>query len=183
MVLGLILGIAVAVAAVVVAAALIKSAIDANKNFSDNPVGCKTQPCPSAPTTDELRNNPTVQQAMEQAWTDSQPDDAAKRHEEGGWVYMNTTTGEITTQRAPAGKQASISVENPPAVSGSVVVATFHTHPNPTSEGWDPGPSDADTKNANRRGVPTLIRSDDGVHTTGPDTRRGGLSGGSGFPP
>lgn len=135
------------------------------------------------PTPDELLNDPTVQQALEQAWLDSQPNDPANRHEEGGWIFMDTTAGRITVVRAPAGAQASINVNNPPAVAGSVIVGTFHTHPNPTSEGWDPGPSDADTRNANRRGVPTLIRADDGTHTTGPNSRRGGLGGGPRFPP
>ena len=30
----------------------------------------------------------------------------------------------------------------------SVVAATFHTHPNPSGEGWEPGPSAADTQSA-----------------------------------
>jgi hypothetical protein len=32
-------------------------------------------------------------------------------------------------------------------------------------------------------GVPCLIRADDGDHTTGPASRRGGLAGGPGYPP
>jgi uncharacterized Zn-binding protein involved in type VI secretion len=135
------------------------------------------------PTIAELQNDPVVQQALEQAWNDSQPADPANRHEEGGWIFMDATTGRITIQRAPRGARASINVNNPPNVPGSVPVGTFHTHPNPTAEGWDPGPSGADTRNATRRGVPTLIRADDGVHSTGPNARRGGLGGGSGFPP
>jgi len=138
---------------------------------------------PAAPTTAQLQNNPTVQQAMQDAWNDSNAADAAKRHEEGGWIYANTTTGEITTQRAVPGAQASISLNHPPEVPGSVVVGKFHTHPNPTSEGWDPGPSPPDVANATRHGVPSLIQADDGVHSTGPDSRRGGLAGDPGYPP
>lgn len=162
-----------------------KNPTNPNAGNGSAPTASTTVPCsPSRPpTTAELQNNPTVRQALEQAWNDSQPNDPTQRHEEGGWIYQNTTTGEITTRRAPRGQQASINVNSPPQVPGSVPVGTFHTHPNPSSEGWDPGPSGADTRNANRRGVQTLIRSDDGVHTTGPDSRRGGLGGGSGFPP
>ena len=58
----------------------------------------------------------------------------------------------------------------------------IHTHPNPTSEGWDPGPSDADQEVLAHLGVPGLIRADNGVHIAGPDSRRGGLTGGPGFP-
>jgi hypothetical protein len=124
-----------------------------------------------------------VQQALEGAWLDSLPGDPRHRHEEGGWVFMDTATGAITTVRAPAGARASLDLNNPPVVVGAVVVATFHTHPNPTAEGWVSGPSPADTQSAWLLGVPCLIRADDGVHTTGPDSRRGGLAGGPGYPP
>jgi len=33
------------------------------------------------------------------------------------------------------------------------------------------------------RPMPDLIRADDGNHVSGPDSRRGGLGGGAGFPP
>ena len=54
---------------------------------------------------------------------------------------MDPTTGEIVARRAPAGGQADLDLTAPPVVFGSVVVATFHTHPNPTSDGWETGPS------------------------------------------
>ena len=34
-----------------------------------------------------------------------------------------------------------------------------------------------------RHGVLDLIRADDGIHLSGPESRRGGLTGGPGFPP
>jgi hypothetical protein len=136
-----------------------------------------------APTATALLNDPAVRHALEQAWVDSLADDPALRHEEGGWVYLDRTTGTLAVRRAPAGGQAMLDLNTPPAVPGSVVVATFHTHPNPSAEGWDPGPSDADTRSAWLLGVPCLIRADDGVHPTGPDARRGGLAGGPGYPP
>src|SRR5689334_17858789 len=96
-----------------------------------------------APTATELLNHPTVRQAMEEAWQDSLPQDPDRRHEEGGWIYLDTAMGEILVRRAPAGLQAELSLDNPPEVPGAVVVGVFHTHPNPTAEGWHGGPSDA----------------------------------------
>jgi uncharacterized Zn-binding protein involved in type VI secretion len=136
-----------------------------------------------APSAPELQNNPVVQTAMGQAWQDSQAGDPVARHEEGGWIYMDPNTGRINVVRAPVGAQASVNLDNPPTVPGSVVVGVFHTHPNPTSEGWDPGPSPADQRIDARDGIPDLIRADDGNHVSGPNSRRGGLGGGPGYPP
>jgi len=124
-----------------------------------------------------------VRRALEDAWQDSQPEDPDERHEEGGWIYMNATTGEITTRRAPRGRQAAVNLVWPPVVAGHVVVAKFHTHPNPSTEGWMTGPSASDRVIDARHGVPDLIVADDGIHVSGPDVRRGGLSGGPGYPP
>lgn len=137
----------------------------------------------TAPTIAELLANPLVAQAMDDAWRDSEPTDPALRHEEGGWIYMDTASGTLTTRRSAMGGQAVLDLTAPPIVVGSVVVGTFHTHPNPTSDGWDPGPSVDDVQSAWMLGVPCLIQADDGVYTTGPDSRRGGLAGGPGFPP
>jgi len=123
-----------------------------------------------------------VQEAIEQAWNDSRPADPTQRHEEGGWIFIDTTTGEISVQRQAAGQQAAIDLDSPPIVLGSVVVGKFHRHPNPISEGWDPGPSRHDQIVDALHGVPDLIRADDGIHISGPDSRRGGLAGGPGFP-
>ena len=135
-----------------------------------------------APTTSELLNEIQIQQALEQAWLDSQAADPANRHEEGGWIYMDTSTGAITIRRAPAGARAALDLTTPVLVPGSVVVATFHTHPNPAAEGWELGPSPGDEQSARILGVPCLIRAEDGIHTTGPDARRGGLAGGPAYP-
>jgi hypothetical protein len=99
-----------------------------------------------APTTSELLNEIQIQQALEQAWLDSQPADPANRHEEGGWIYMDTSTGAI--RRAPAGARASLDLTTPVLVPGSVVVATFHRHPNPAAEDWELGPSPGDEQSA-----------------------------------
>lgn len=136
-----------------------------------------------APTIADLLANSTVQKALEDAWRDSLPADSLQRHEEGGWTYLDTIRGDMTVRRAPAGSQFILDLNMPPLVPDAVVVATFHTHPNPSADGWDPGPSPQDTQSAWIFGVPCLIRADDGIHTTGPDSRRGGLLGGPGYPP
>ena len=77
---------------------------------------------------------------------------------------------------------SEVDLGNPPHMSEHVVVGVFHTHPNPSAEGWEPGPSGADQYADERDGVPDLIRADNGIHLSGPEARRGGLAGGSGFP-
>jgi hypothetical protein len=137
----------------------------------------------NAPTIQQLLKESVVLDALEQAWISSLPGDRARRHEVGGWVYVDLATGAISVQFAPAGSRASLDLSTPPRLPGKTVVATFHTHPNPSSEGWESGPSDSDTSSALLLGVPCFIRADDGIYTTGPDSRRGGLAGGEGFPP
>lgn len=146
------------------------------------PADSRTPPT-RPPTADELRDHPLVRQALEKAWADSQPEDPDQRHEEGGWIYMSNSTEELSTRRAPPGRQAAVNLSWPPVVPGAVVVGKFHTHPNPSSEGWFTGPSRSDVEIDARHGVPDLIRADDGIHVSGPATRRGGLEGGPGYPP
>ena len=136
-----------------------------------------------APTAAELLAHAAVIQALVEAWADAQVDDPTDRHEEGGWVYLDLSTGVIVTRRAPAGTQSRLSLANPPLLPNHVIVGTFHTHPNPASEGWETGPSIQDEQAANYSGVPWLIRAEDGDHSTGPLSRRGGLGGGPGYPP
>lgn len=136
-----------------------------------------------APTAAELLRDPLVRDALDRAWVDSLPADRDSRHEEGGWIYVDVTTGTLAIVRAASGSQAAFDVRAPPIIAGSTVVATFHTHPNPTAEGWDPRPSGADTRSAWLLGVPCLIRTDVGTFSTGPESRRGGFAGGPGYPP
>jgi hypothetical protein len=135
-----------------------------------------------APTAAELEANPLVRAALDAAWSDSLPTDRSLRHEEGGWIYFNPLTGELRVIRAARGSRSAIDLRFPPELTDCFVVAKFHTHPNPTSEGWHPGPSESDTMTDELHGVPDLIRADDGVHFSGPAQRRGGLAGNAGYP-
>jgi hypothetical protein len=130
-----------------------------------------------------LLADPVVQAELDRAWADSLPNDPSARHEEGGWIYLDLPTGRISTQRAPVIGQAGIILDKPLIVPGTIVVGKFHTHPNPIAEGWDPKPSVSDAYWDAIHGVPDLIKAEDGIHVSGPDSRRGGLSGGPGFPP
>lgn len=137
---------------------------------------------PPAPPADELRQNPIVMAALEAAWIDSLPGDGQLRHEEGGWIYYDLLRGTISVVRATSGRRRAIDLSQPPELPSCVVVGKFHTHPNPTDEGWEPGPSPRDEVIDELHGVPDLIRSDQGVFVSGPNSRRGGLGGSSGFP-
>jgi hypothetical protein len=137
---------------------------------------------PQVPTAADLLSDPIVCEALEAAWLDSLPLDPIHRHEEGGWVYMDLASGQISIRRQQAAERASIDLSSPPLVAGSLVVGKFHTHPNPSAEGWEPGPSPQDQVVDHAHGVPDLIRADNGIHTSGPDSRRGGLAGEAGYP-
>jgi hypothetical protein len=135
----------------------------------------------TAPSAGPLLADGAVQGQLASAWAASDVADPAKRHEEGGWIYLNLITGAITVTRATAGAQASIQLSSPDEEDDSVVVGYFHTHPNPTSEGWNPGPSKPDLRNAPKRQVPAFIRADDGDHTYGA-AQRLHLAGDRGYP-
>lgn len=128
-------------------------------------------------------NSAVVMQALAQAWIDSQANDPVQRHEEGGWIYMDLSTGDLAVQRAARGISAAIDLSNPPLTQGWIVVGKFHTRPNPSAEGWNPGPSPADRLVYDLHGVPDLIQADNGIHRSGPTIRRGRLMGGPGYPP
>jgi hypothetical protein len=135
-----------------------------------------------APTAAELQANPVVQAAFATAWADSFPDDPTLRHEEGGYIYYNPATGDVTVRRTPPGLLRLMDLSFPPEVAGSYLVATYHTHPNPIAEGNDPDPSPAGIQFAHESGVPWFIVSEVGVVALGPARRIGGLTGLPGYP-
>lgn len=135
-----------------------------------------------APSAEELKEHPVVKAAFAAAWADSFPDDSALRHEEGGFIYANPTTGEIMVRRAMPGGKRLLDLTHAPVVSGAFLVATYHTHPNPIALGWNPEPSDDDRDLADGSGVPWFVVSEIRVEHAGPSRRVGGLSGNPGYP-
>lgn len=135
-----------------------------------------------APTAAELEANPVVQAVFAAAWADSLADDAALRHEEGGYIYLNAVTGDVVVRRTTPGVRDELLLSSPPVLADFYLVATYHTHPNPIALGWNPEPSTEDQVEADDSGVPWFIVSELGVFVTGPDRRVGGLSGPAGYP-
>ena len=135
-----------------------------------------------APTAAELEANPVVQAAFAAAWADSLADDAALRHEEGGYIYLNAVTGDVVVRRVPPGGRDVLDLSTPAILPDCFVVATYHTHPNPSRLGWDPTPSSDDYREADDSGVPWFVVTDAGIYVVGPDRRVGGLSGPPGYP-
>lgn len=134
------------------------------------------------PTAAELEASPVVQAAFAAAWADSLADDLTLRHEEGGYIYVEADTGTVHIRRASPGDRFAIYLSHPPTLPGCFLVATYHTHPNLSPEGWRVGPSEFDRELAADSGVPWFIVADVGVFVTGPDRRVGGLSGLPGYP-
>src|SRR5262245_41009176 len=134
-----------------------------------------------APSAADLGQYPIVQAAFAAAWADSLSDDAVQRHEEGGYIYADST-GNVIVRRAPPGRRWLIDLSFPPNVSGYYVVATYHTHPTPISEGGNPDPSPDDRQSADDSGVPWFVISELGAAAVGPDRRVGGLTGPGGYP-
>ena len=131
------------------------------------------------PSGNAMRRNATVRAAMRTAWTASNPaltrwdtpDPAdplaphcdpvagavSTAHEEGGFIYMNLLTGDLTTRRVAAGGQAGLILTNPANVNNSIVVGGFHTHPNVGLCWGTPFLSGDDTTWARDNGVPVLM--------------------------
>jgi Domain of unknown function (DUF4157) len=135
-----------------------------------------------APRSDELRKNKVVAEAIKDAWKASDPgtkgDLVTQPHEEGGWVFMNLIDGSLSTERAPAVGKNFIDLTNPPDVENSVVVATFHTHPN-MGPNWQAAADPKDKANSETRGLPSLIAGNPGnnpdifqVFLAGPPVRK-----------
>ena len=132
------------------------------------------------PSGEVMRTNMTVRAAMRLAWAASNPTltrwptpdvgsplagqcnpimgaPAVNAHEEGGFVYLNLITGDLTTRRVAAGGQAALPLSNPVNVTNSVVVGGFHTHPNVGVCWGAPFFSGADTNWSTNNGVPILM--------------------------
>ena len=135
-----------------------------------------------APGASELRVDPTVLAAFAAAWADSFPDDPQLRHEEGGFIYYNPSTGAVAIRRTRPGSKSELDLSFPPSVRDSYLVAIFHTHPTSSAIGWMPDPSREDYNLADEAGVPFFTISAEQTYVIGPERRVGGCSGSAGFP-
>ena len=138
-----------------------------------------------APNHAFLVRQTVVSTALRAAWVASNPavnPPVGTQHEEGGWVYLNLITGELSVRRAAGGAGAAINLAAPPLLPDRIVVAKFHTHPN-LGPGWLAAPSPQDTAVDATHGVPDIVVGTAGVNpavfqffASGPD-RRAHLAG------
>jgi hypothetical protein len=124
----------------------------------------KKPPCP--PTVSELLNNKTVRTALYQALAETTYKTGV---EEGGWVYWNSRTGDVTTRKAPSGMRTGLpGLNSPPKINGYLIVADFHTHPVPQGLDYDAfrqpplqyfesGPSGEDRRRADFLNTPGIV--------------------------
>jgi len=123
----------------------------------------------------ECTRNKVIFAAIEEAWADSNYASLPViRHEHGGWIYQANKKGDDTIKvlSAPTGKYRTIDLRNPPQMVGFSVIANYHTHPNPSFEGFRARESDADLGLQIKYNVPGLLRSEEGMSWYGP-IRRG----------
>ncbi len=161
------------------------------------------------PSGNTMRSNATVRAAMQTAWNASNPavtrwsrphprhhlaaqcnpianQPPTTAHEEGGFIYLNLITGNLSTRTVPRGRQATLPLANPPTVANSVVVGAYHTHPN-VGQCWGrPRFGTADRTWTTTQGVPLLMIgahpgiTDTSYHQTGNSRRH--LAGNRGVP-
>ena len=116
---------------------------------------------------DPILSLPHVIEALRQAWGDSEPDKVALRHEEGGYI-MRRPDQSVSVERWPQGQQGRIvppPLDAANCYNGEVVIAAFHTHPNPpideNGDEWEQGPSASDKRWHVRRKLPGYVISRD----------------------
>jgi hypothetical protein len=165
-------------------------------NAGETQTGNKTTPTASAPTStstpqaptsstrittrapdsanirsvENIANDPVVAAAIEKAWNASNPNTPGSKQEQGFWVMRDNKTGALSTVNFPSnGKRDSLTPGAVPNIEGKTAVAFFHTHPNTAAEGYTNGPSTADQKFADARGIPGIIQSHNGLYFFNPN--------------
>lgn len=118
------------------------------------------------PELERIANDPGVRAEINKSWNNSNPHGpGASKKEQGFWVVKDSKTGALTVQQFPSNGTRD-SLMPGPVPNGAV--AFFHTHPNTAAEGYTSGPSPADVRFANAKGVPGIIQSHDGMYYFGP---------------
>jgi hypothetical protein len=117
-----------------------------------------------------LADDPIVSAAIDRAWAQS----LETRREYGFWIIRDSTGSISISEWETERGQTFIVV--PPTPDGAI--AMFHTHPNPVSEGYYPGPTGylkngipGDIPTAYRRLLPGIIQSEIGMYFYGPKLR------------
>lgn len=152
---------------------------DGDSTFTQSATGPATVGTPaSQPTTSPSFNTfPTTQQVITtDAWLHERMEDEYTRSdpgsthalERGFWIMRKDATGEVTTRPFTGSATGHSLVPGPvPHRTGETAIGFFHTHPNPTSQAWEPNPSVADTNFAAGAHLMGIVRSDLGYHPFG----------------
>jgi len=135
------------------------------------------------PTGKQLMEDAVVKGALEAAWADSNvnasnPDDW---RENGGYIFMNVISGQISTTRVPPGNWGRLNLPSPDLKTipeNTIVVGVFHTHPNPAGT---LDCEDHDTQESQLDGVPDVVRGAKGAFPCGVE-RRLHLAGSRSYP-
>ncbi|OPY75702.1 MAG: hypothetical protein A4E64_01815 [Syntrophorhabdus sp. PtaU1.Bin058] len=113
-----------------------------------------------------IRSGPNIVSGINAAWNDSNPGMTATR-EHGGWIVIDTETGDLSIQRWPEGQQAIITPTPRPVYA----VAHFHTHPN-IGPMWNPNPSPPDIVYTMKMQIPGYVRNINGIVRIDPNDGR-----------
>jgi uncharacterized Zn-binding protein involved in type VI secretion len=119
---------------------------------------------------ENLLSDPTVRAAIDQAWTDSNPNGPGAKMEHGFWIVQDNTTKALSIKEFPTGGSTNQRMIPGPTPSdpNSTPVAFFHTHPNTSAEGYRQAPSGADQAFAINRNIPGILKAHDGMYYFGP---------------
>jgi hypothetical protein len=136
---------------------------------SDTRITTRAPDSANIPSVEAIANDPVVAAAIEKAWVASNPNTPGSKQEQGFWVMRDNKTGALSTVNFPSnGTRDSLTPGAVPSIEGKTAVAFFHTHPNTTAEGYTNGPSPADQKFADARGIPGIIQSHNGMYYFNP---------------
>jgi hypothetical protein len=159
----------VAATAPTVASGAPTSPVAAPAAGSDTRITTRAPDSANIPALETMASNPVVAAAIDKAWINSNPNGPGAKQEQGFWVLRDDKTGEYSIVNFPSnGTRDSLTPGAVPKVEGKSVAAFFHTHPNTAAEGYRNGPSDADQKFADAKGIPGIIQSHVGLYFFNP---------------
>ena len=125
----------------------------------------------------DLLSDPAILVEIRRAWRESEADDPAIRHEEGGYIVLNADLS-YGVERWPRGERSrivppSLDIDN--RYGGKEVVAAFHTHPNPpvdkAGREWEQGPGEGDRRWHARRKLRGIVVGGEFVYEIDADAK------------
>lgn len=128
------------------------------------PLSTRASASDNRPELEAIANDPAIRAEIDKSWENSNPHGPGEfKQEQGFWIVRDS--GVLKVQQFPSNGTRD-SLRPGPMPSGAI--AFFHTHPNTDAEGYSQGPSAADVRYANAKGVPGIIQSHGGMYYFGP---------------